>query len=422
METKIYHNNISKSGVATIRPKEAVLERLEKAGSSIVLFVDSLTDPAIFKTLLAKSKKGVRVELIFITPPTPHRGKRAPLDWRKLEAQGATILRLPGNGGEAYPDRSQYCQFCVIDESTVLTGPYRYNHLAGKDNTYLMAIDDALEITQQFLSHFAILRQQLVVAPALANDPAPTPECEMQLVTCSTYQMAILKLQSSCLQVQEKVVSIEKSEIERLIHQYNVRYTIELGDILQRILHLRATRLQKAAVADPSLRSAAKEAKKDYEEFTEGRKYASKHKPKKLGDQDQAKLKAAFRAASLLCHPDMVAEAFKADATECFRNLNNAYKENDLTAVCAILERVSSGAYSFARKQIPDDERLRIINEEIFGKLVKIAGEMFELCASNAYRTICEIFDWAVYFRDCKENLHAELREEIRFTEKGESL
>jgi hypothetical protein len=418
METKIYHNNISGSGTATNCLKEAVLEKLEKSASSIVLLVDSLTDPAIFKALLAKSKKGVRVEVIFTTPPKPHRGKRASLDWSKLEAQGATVLCLPGNGVGAYPERAQYCQFCVIDESTVLTGPYQYNHLAGKDNTYLMVIDDALEITQQFLTVFAMLRQQLVIEPTVAHDPA----CEMQLVTCSAYQMAILKWQSSCFQAQEKVVSIEKSEIERLIHQYNVRYTNELGDILQHILHLRATRLKKAAVADPFLRSAAKKAQKDYDEFVKGQRYASKHKPKPLGDRDQAKLKAAFRAASLLCHPDMVAEEYKAEAAECFRDLNNAYKENDLKAVCAILNRVSSGVYAFSRKQIPDDERLRHINEEIFGKLVKIAGEMYDLFASNAYRTICEIFDWAAYFRDCKEKLHAELQEEIRFTEKGEAL
>ena len=62
-----------------------------------------------------------------------------------------------------------------------------------------------------------------------------------------------------------------------------------------------------------------------------------------ITEEQKQELKAYYRKASKLCHPDVVAEEFKKQAEQIFKDLKDAYDSNDLQKVKEILSNLEKG-------------------------------------------------------------------------------
>lgn len=79
----------------------------------------------------------------------------------------------------------------------------------------------------------------------------------------------------------------------------------------------------------------------EYSNYQEGRN-ETKQEEDKIKPPVSKKLKSAYRAAAMLCHPDVVSPELRDTAQKLFVQLNNAYKEGNFDAVEEILELLRS--------------------------------------------------------------------------------
>ena len=115
----------------------------------------------------------------------------------------------------------------------------------------------------------------------------------------------------------------EKGEIERQIHQYQIRYNKELGEIIQKIFERRRDKLKEEAEKDPKKEAKYEEAERDYQEFKdEYKKSAHTPAPAIISEEEQIELKEKYRKACKKCHPDKVVEHLKEKAEKIFKLLS----------------------------------------------------------------------------------------------------
>jgi len=79
------------------------------------------------------------------------------------------------------------------------------------------------------------------------------------------------------------------------------------------------------------------EAKKEYEEFSYEHEELTNEDRFELNDEEKIELKQAYRKASKLCHPDIVAGELQEQAQSVFIELNDAYSKKDLQKVKELL-------------------------------------------------------------------------------------
>jgi len=221
-----------------------------------------------------------------------------------------------------------------------------------------------------------------------------------------------LKLELKILETQLGAVDNEKMELEKLLADFEHRYSIELGDILLEILSLWKRMFQ---VDDPKYREAEKDEKQYREKITSDKK---QQKPELANDEKQ-ELKKKFRMATLLCHPDKVNDKNKVSAQEIFIRLKIAYEMNDLKQVEEILNNLGKGNFFQSNSEtVLEKEQLMDEIDKLRRRIETIKKEIRSIKNSSAYKSLIVIDDWDEYFRKRKAILEAEL-EEIKKQIKG---
>ena len=142
-----------------------------------------------------------------------------------------------------------------------------------------------------------------------------------------------LKFELKILEKRLQELNEEKSEYLNLINDFNAKYNLELGGLIQQILRLRKEILEEQADNDEESKVEYEEAKQDYEEFREKYEEQIKDKPYELNKDELKEIKSSYRKACKLCHPDIVSGDVKKEAEEIFKDLNNAYAKKDLNKV-----------------------------------------------------------------------------------------
>ncbi len=144
-------------------------------------------------------------------------------------------------------------------------------------------------------------------------------------------------------------------ELEKLIHEFSVRYNKELGELLIEILNIRKRKATNTHQHE--------QAEKDYNDFYSDYQATKNEKVIQLTEEEQRDLKDKYRKASKLCHPDVVAEQFKSLAHTIFTELNEAYEQNNLDRVCEILENLL-GNKAFTTKADTENEKENLSKEQ----------------------------------------------------------
>lgn len=242
------------------------------------------------------------------------------------------------------------------------------------------------------------------------------------LVSIEAQEVPRLQFQLQILELRLESLSNEKAEIERCLIIFNRRHDEVLGGLIQDVLLARAeyARLmfaikQKTVEQETIQTEAAKEeakaaeaeaeeAENTYQQYSQQHEQLQKETPVPQLDEAQEKeLKALYRKACSLCHPDKVPEDKKQMAHEIFVTLQEAYTSNDVKQVAKIFERVKNGDFSQTRATtLSKMDVLKAAITELKYHIANLLTELQALQGGQAVRLMRlagnSEADWQLYF------------------------
>jgi hypothetical protein len=233
----------------------------------------------------------------------------------------------------------------------------------------------------------------------------------MNLDLYTDNEIEVLKEQIRFLEIEISLIASEKGDVERLIHQYEIRYNKELGDLIKKNLEARKERLKKEAETNPDKNYEYKEAEKEYHEFNETFEEINKLNQFDLSDDEISDMKIKFKKACKYCHPDKVAEEFKEEAQKVFIELKNAYDSNNIKRVSEILELLEKGIFKTGSESITEKEKLLKYYNTLKVRLNILKKELKELRKTEIYIIISTIKDYDSHFESLRQQLTTKLSE-----------
>ena len=449
METQAFFENI----------QENIQACLLAAKSEIDLAVAWFTDRLLFDVLCEKAKSGVTVRLlIFDDDINKH------LSLNDLQACGGRIYRIS--------EKLMHNKFCVIDREVVISGSYNWTNKARKDNYENITITTgdpffAAQFIEEFQriteKHFGeknetrtdfsqiVKRLELIRHLIELGDTEDLPPQYrklkslnlpndivdiLKLLDAQRYgdavaritdfiarfrqvttfvdpEIAALQLEMHALELDISNLENEKSEIEKTIQDFEIQYNRALGQLLIAVLALRRKIAEARAAENPEDTEAQerqKETENDYEAYHKTYEEIKTKPLNTLTVNEKQILKNRFREASMLCHPDVVADAFKEKATALFMALRQAYEENNLSKVTEILDALKHGKpYQAEHKTLNEKRHLRTVIDRLRSRRAQLLDALQGLQMHNTFETIQSITDWNVYFDNQKARLEAQL-------------
>lgn len=151
------------------------------------------------------------------------------------------------------------------------------------------------------------------------------------------------------------------------------------------------------------------EFEEDYQEFSYEYENAKKQDRFELNEEEKAELKRLFRKASKLCHPDIVADELREQATAIMQQLNDAYGKKDLKKVREILYNLENGiTFDIASDTINDKVRLKEKIKDVRERMDALKEEIEEIKSNESFTIIQEVDDLDSYFDQLKSELQEE--------------
>jgi uncharacterized coiled-coil DUF342 family protein len=167
----------------------------------------------------------------------------------------------------------------------------------------------------------------------------------------------------------------------------------------------KAAKEAKNTLNDDPVMQDFKEAKEDSEQFNEGYDEIIAEEHHNLDKEQLKELKKAYKKASKLCHPDIVAEELKEQAHGIMTELNSARQKKDLNKVLEILNMLISGGFVIASDNIFDIDLLKTKIVKTKAQIDELKTEIDELETSDTYKNIQSIDDKDEYFFKVKMQL-----------------
>lgn len=429
---------------------------ISHAKESIYIAVAWFTNKKLFSDLLFKAKSGCGVTLIISNNEI---NSNSSIDFDLLNTANSHVYKI-GNGDSEL----MHNKFCVIDYNTVITGSYNWSYKAESNFENIIVTQNDTALAEQFISEFNKIRKKYypdenikdeLVFPlndivrrleilknfVLLEEPDELTRVADKLSAfdfnadiaeilsdikqkgyskaihniqsfISKYQqitiwtdpeIAALKLEIRNLENKLNAYDNERTELEKLLSDFQHRHTIELGEIILEILYFRKLKY--------------KEDKEKYQEAEQDEKqYKGQFDTEKdkvvfeLSDEQRLELKKQFRKATVLCHPDKVSDEYKNSAQQIFIELKEAYDSNNLAKVTEILNDLENGNYFKPKSEaISQKERLKVEIANLQKKIKDIETAIIEIKVSETYQTVHNISNWDEYFKNLKERLTEEL-------------
>ncbi|MEI6697352.1 MAG: phospholipase D-like domain-containing protein [Bacteroidota bacterium] len=457
MKTQAYFENI----------RSQIIRELENSKNSIIIAVAWFTDAELFNTLYLKAKQGVTVELIIMNDEI---NNNSGIIYSDLQAVGAKVWMVGNNKESAI---LMHNKFCILDNQTVINGSYNWTNKAQRNYESITVIEDldlALQFSDEFRSlkekyfgtdiedtlinytklciRLETLKNLILLEDnediiyqlnKLKKEIKTSKDNQISvifkvidLVSRQNYGEAVmlinefinrfqsltiyvdseihaLKLEMRALELQISSLDDEKAELEKLIHNFEVRHNHELGELIIKILLLRKEKLKQEADNNEQKENEFKEAKNDYEEYYNQYQNTKNEIILDLDEDQKKELKIIYRNASKLCHPDVVDEKFKNEAEQLFKELNDANASNDLKRVNEIFETLKQGIFKSHSQTISEKEQILKIVTKLRMKRNQLDEIVNNIKSSETFKTVSSIQNWDTYFEEVKEQLKSEL-------------
>lgn len=465
MELKAYFSNIHK----------VIISHLETAQSDIVAAIAWFTDRDIFEVLCKKADSGVNVSVALIGDEI-NRGAGG-LNFHRLSNLGGKVVFLPPGSRD---EPTMHHKFCVIDCITVITGSYNWSHKARSNDENITVVTESSDFASNYLEVFnSLLVRAGHGAPVVIDADAARRRLEMvrnlillgeqddidthvrklrpiaealqasriiaaldkgeyrlalqeiddhlrkatALVAAGASDIPRLRFQLTVLELRLESLSDEKAELERRLLSFNRRHSDALGDLIQRLLKAQAelARILASERESKTERVEAEAAARDAEEAYNG--YSRQHEElksleplPKLDEENERQLKALYRKACSLCHPDKVAQDKKAAAHQVFVEIQDAYRSNNIAKLREIYEALVAGGLPSPRSTtLSQVEALKGAIAELEYAIARIVAELKALQEGDAGRFMEAAgpteADWQHFFEQQRRVLEAELAE-----------
>nr|WP_315258737.1 phospholipase D-like domain-containing protein [uncultured Flavobacterium sp.] len=447
---------------------------LETSTKSIRIAVAWFTDTKLFDILCKKAKNGIQVELLMANHEINHDSN---IQYRELTDNGGTIFWI-GNEGAYAP--LMHNKFCIIDNNTLITGSYNWTQKAKSNHESITVIEDDFNLILDFNQEFdkikdkyynpnaeidwikIVIRLETLVNVIKLEDledikyqidktksliPKNNSDEKLKVINsilnhCSKKEFSkavvliqnftsefkkitiyndpeipALQLEIRSLEYQISSLSDEKTDIEKNIRSFELKYNEELGGLITKILYYKKVLAEKNAKEfkdDNQKQHEYEEAKFEYEDFSKShQEKLNEPKPFVLDEEKLSELKRNYRKASKLCHPDKVTDEQKELATEIFTDLKNAYDNNNLEKVNQILKDLEKGIFKSQGETITEKDKLKIILENLIRKRQELEEILLSIKNTDAFNKINEIDNWDTYFEQTKEEF-AKILEELQ--------
>lgn len=230
-----------------------------------------------------------------------------------------------------------------------------------------------------------------------------------QVITLQLYEdpeFAGLRLKIITLAQELTELQSLKVEIEQQIQTLHTRHRQELGQLVVELLRLRRGQAGPEAQANSRQRGAGPDIEIDDETYEK----LQREQLSRLTPEEHRALKAMFRKASKLCHPDLIADEFKAEASLTFIELKAAYKQNNLQRVKEIWQVLEQGERLTQKPElIRDKDQLQAEVNYLGSRIQVMHQEIAQLKQSKAYQKLVNMDDWDDYFDDLKAALQRKI-------------
>jgi hypothetical protein len=445
MKTEAVFENIS----------ERIKQELWKARKTIHIAVAWFTNKELFDILKIKAQNNCNV-FIIINNDEINNNSTIPFDTLKLKNLKIFKTGLVDN-------ELMHNKFCIIDHSITITGSYNWSYRAQTNFENIVITYNDNILSNQFLEEFnrivkiinpnEILNQELfplhivvkrleIIKNYILLEETSSLIAESEkiskydfnteiseiigLIKSDEYFLAIpiidnfirqnqqvelwvdkelsmLKTEVRKLENQINAFDNEKTELEKIISEFQHRHTLELGDIILQILKHRKLKFK-------SSKEKFDEAEQDERQYREQFDIENSKKVRELTNQEKTELKLKFRKATVLCHPDKVVNELKETAQKIFVDLKAAYDQNDLSKVSEILTELEKGnSFRTTSEIITEKELLQVEIARLKRQIKIIVNEIVSIKLSETYRKVIEISDWDSYFEETRQKLNKEL-------------
>lgn len=436
---------------------ERIQQEISKAQKSVFIAVAWFTNKKLFNELVNKARNGCTVSLII---SNDNINLNSSIDFDQLDIGKSKVYKI-GNGDTEL----MHNKFCIIDFSTVITGSYNWSYKAKSNFENVIITSNDTTLAEQFISEFNSIRKQYypdavieeIIFPLnkiikrleilknyilledieelnkestklkkydfnsdlkdiiedVRNEEFGSAINKIQIFISKNQQLSIwtdpeitaLKLEIKNLENQLNGFDNEKIELEKLLSEFQHRHTIELGEIILDILKLRKLKFK-------SDKSKFEEAENDERQYREQVNTEKEKEIFELTDEQKLELKKKFRKATVLCHPDKVADEFKEAAQRIFIELKQAYDANDLKKVTEILDDLEKGNFFKTKSEtVQEKDLLKVAIAKLKRQIKILETEIITIKESDTFKTIISIEDWDDYFQRTKDKLQRELKE-----------
>jgi hypothetical protein len=434
---------------------ERIQHEINKAQKSVFIAVAWFTNKSLFKELVNKARNGCTVSLII---SNDNINFNSSIDFDQLAIGKSKVYKVGNSDTELMHNK-----FCIIDFSTVITGSYNWSYKAESNFENVIITSNDTTLAEQFISEFNSIRRQYY--PDVINEEIVFPlnkiikrleilknyilledieelnkessklkdydfnsdlqdiiedirkeefgtainkiqnfiSKNQQLSICTDPEIAALKLEIKNLENQLNGYDNEKIELQKLLSEFQHRHTIELGEIILDILKLRKLKFK-------SDKTKYEEAENDERQYREQVDTEKKKEIFELTDKQKLELKKKFRKATVLCHPDKVADEFKEATQRIFIELKQAYDVNDLKKVSEILDDLEKGNFFKTKSEtVQEKDLLKAAIAKLKRQIKILETEIITIKESETFKTIISIEDWDEYFKNTKDKLQQEL-------------
>jgi hypothetical protein len=464
------------SGMNTEAVFENIAERIKveliSATESIHIAVAWFTNRIIFELLVEKAKQGCRVSLIVSNDKI---NQSSTIDFDNLRINKSEVY-LVGDG----QSELMHNKFCVIDSSVVITGSYNWSYKAENNFENIIVTNDDCALAQHFISKFHSIRRRhypdesskileipldiVVKRLEILRNLIGLADIEMlegeirkiksyesqieigaiiRLLESKQYGEAVkrieafiadsqrivmwinpeietLKLEIRSLENQLVAFDNEKREMEKRVFDFHRRHSLELGEIILRILKIKKIKFK----SDEAKFEEAEQDEREYRSDYEKEKTKIVHT---LTNQEEKELTKKYRKAAFLCHPDLFSNEpieVQRQAEALMKELAEAKEKKDFGAIETILSNLQKGILNFeVSGKMTDLDLLWSTAQRLRVKIQSIENEIKAIRENETYLIILKIDNFDVYFNRMKNRLNDELKElESEMEAKGISI
>ena len=223
--------------------------------------------------------------------------------------------------------------------------------------------------------------------------------------------VSALKVELHFQESELSFLTSDRDEMATRIEQFQIRYDNATRAALGELLLLRKQKLAIQAAIDPRMKAMSDAAEKAYAAFEESANSPVKGLLYRLNEAELKEIKTLYRRASMICHPDRVADEFKERAEAMFAELHEAYTSNDLRKVRLITELlVKTGQFEPMSSRLDNAEALRTRINWVLLHIEQIEADVREIEASEAHFTVQSVGEnWAQYLADVVGNLRNQI-------------